>query len=81
MNKEGKLRQLHIELFKQTEGFCGPASLKMVLAYYGTEKTEDELADLMGATREYGCDPIDITITNGGQIIIYRNNINDLDKL
>ncbi|PIR08693.1 hypothetical protein COV53_01680 [Candidatus Gottesmanbacteria bacterium CG11_big_fil_rev_8_21_14_0_20_37_11] len=24
---------------------------------------------------------IDITITNGGQIIIYRNNINDLDKL
>lgn len=24
---------------------------------------------------------IDITITNGGQIIVYRNNINDLDKL
>ncbi|MCL5432349.1 MAG: hypothetical protein M1484_04665 [Patescibacteria group bacterium] len=24
---------------------------------------------------------VDITITNGGQIIIYRNNINDLDKL
>ncbi len=24
---------------------------------------------------------VDITITNGGQIIVYRNNINDLDKL
>ena len=32
----------------------------MVLAYYGTEKTEDELMILMGATREYGCDPTDI---------------------
>jgi len=60
MNKEGKLRQLPIELFKQSEGFCGPTSLRMVLAYYGTEKTEDELVNLMSATREYGCDPTDI---------------------
>jgi len=60
MNKQERTRQISIELFKQSEGFCGPASLKMVLSYYGTEKTEDELADLMGATREYGCDPIDI---------------------
>ena len=60
MNKQENSRQLSIELFKQSEGFCGPASLKMVLSYYGTEKTEDELAALIGATREYGCDPIDI---------------------
>ena len=60
MSKQEKSTQLPIELFKQSEGFCGPASLKMVLVYYGIEKTEDEVADLIGATREYGCDPIDI---------------------
>jgi len=60
MNKEGKLRQLPIELFKQPEGFCGPTFLRMVLAYYGIEKTKDELVNLMSATREYGCDPTDI---------------------
>lgn len=60
MNKQENSRQLSVELFKQSEGFCGPASLKIILAYYGTEKTEDELANVMGATREYGCDPADI---------------------
>jgi len=60
MNKQEISRQLPVELFKQSEGLCGPASLKIVLAYYGTEKTEDELANLMGATKEYGCDPVDI---------------------
>ena len=29
---------------------CGPASLKIVLNYYNIEKTEDELAELMGKT-------------------------------
>lgn len=62
MNKETKIRQLPVELFKQSEGFCGPASLKMILAYYGVAKTEEELANLMGATREYGCDPTDIIL-------------------
>jgi len=60
MNKQETSRKLPVELFKQSEGFCGPASLKMILGYYGTKKTEDELADLIGATREYGCDPADI---------------------
>lgn len=33
---------------------CGPASLKMVLAYYGVEKTEEELALLAGTDPDLG---------------------------
>lgn len=35
-------------------GYCGPASLKMVLNYYGIEKSEDELASLMNWDRDLG---------------------------
>ncbi len=34
--------------FRQKPGFCGPASLKMVLEYYGTKRAEDELSKLCG---------------------------------
>lgn len=37
---------LKVKPFKQTPGFCGPASLKIVLGYYGIEKGEEELAKL-----------------------------------
>jgi predicted double-glycine peptidase len=36
---------------------CGPASLKAVLAYYGVNKTEAELAQLSGANPEDGTRP------------------------
>ena len=39
---------------RQTAGFCGPSSLRMVLAYYGIVKSERELAKLSGATRAKG---------------------------
>lgn len=39
---------------KLSMGYCGPASLKMVLDYYGISKTEDELAPLMGWDRDLG---------------------------
>jgi predicted double-glycine peptidase len=47
---------LLIQPFQETlhAGMCGPASLKMVLAYYGTEKTEAELAKLCGTDPELG---------------------------
>ena len=35
-------------------GVCGPASLKIVLAYYGVEKTEDELAERTHCSAERG---------------------------
>jgi predicted double-glycine peptidase len=39
---------LNIKPYRQKPGLCGPASLKMVLEYYGIEKTEDELALMAG---------------------------------
>ena len=45
---------LKIKPFKQSASFCGPASLKMVLEYFGIKKTEKEIAKLCGATKEKG---------------------------
>lgn len=39
---------------------CGPASLKMVLAYYGVEKAEAELAKLCGTDPNLGTNDIGI---------------------
>lgn len=43
---------LNVKPFRQRTGFCGPATLKMVLAFYGVEKTEAELATLTGTNDE-----------------------------
>lgn len=46
---------LKLKPFRQTRsGLCGPASLKMVLDYFGVKKSEKELAKLSGATKEKG---------------------------
>ena len=38
---------LKIASFIQTSGYCGPAVLKMVMGYYGVNKSEQELAKLV----------------------------------
>jgi len=48
---------ISLKLFKQSPGYCGPAALKMVLSHFEIDKTEEELATLIGATRERGCTP------------------------
>ena len=47
---------LPVKSFQETlyVGMCGPASLKMVLDYYGMEKTESELAELCGTDKNLG---------------------------
>ncbi len=45
---------LKIKPFRQKAGLCGPAVLKMVLKYYGIEKSEDELAILTNCDPEKG---------------------------
>lgn len=47
---------LSVQPFQETlhAGMCGPASLKMVLGYYGIEKTEAELALLCGTDPDLG---------------------------
>ena len=45
---------LNVKPFRQSSGFCGPASLKIVLEYYGIKKSEEELANLSGAKSHTG---------------------------
>lgn len=52
------MKLLNIKPFQETlyKGYCGPAVLKMVLRYYGIEKSEKELAKLAGTTKNGGTD-------------------------
>lgn len=52
------MKLLNIKPFQETlhRGWCGPAVLKMVLRYYGIEKSEKELAKLAGTTKNNGTD-------------------------
>lgn len=54
-------RRLSVEPYDQKAGYCGPASLHMVLDYYGDQESQDRLADLAGTTEEEG--------TTGEQIV------------
>lgn len=47
---------LPVQPFQETlnAGMCGPASLKMVLAYYGVDKSEAELSILCGTDPDLG---------------------------
>ena len=49
---------LEIKPFQETLncGFCGPASLKILLSYYGIDKNEKELAEMAGWDKELGVD-------------------------
>lgn len=45
---------IDLKPFRQTAGLCGPASLKMVLEYYGVSVSESALAKASGASRSKG---------------------------
>ncbi|MDD3607540.1 MAG: cysteine peptidase family C39 domain-containing protein [Candidatus Moranbacteria bacterium] len=51
-------KMLKIKPFQETlnAGMCGPASLKILLSYYGIEKSEKELAKLCGTKKDLGTD-------------------------
>jgi len=51
-------KMLKIKPFQETlnAGMCGPASLKIVLDYYGIEKSEKELAKLCRHNKNLGVD-------------------------
>lgn len=48
------VKLLPVKPFRETPGMCGPASLKIVLDYYGIEKSEKELVLLCDSTQEIG---------------------------
>ena len=61
-------------------GMCGPASLKMVLAYYGVERTESELAKLCGTDANLGTSDVGIKEAAEGlgfKVEIKNNSIFD----
>jgi predicted double-glycine peptidase/predicted deacylase len=45
---------LNITPFRQKPGYCGPASLKMVLGFFGVKLTEKELVEISGCSRTRG---------------------------
>lgn len=56
VNNNIKTKPLPVKPFQETlgGGYCGPASLKMVLDYYGVKKSEKELARLCGRNARLG---------------------------
>ena len=53
---------LPVKLFQETlhGNFCGPAVIKMVLDFYGIEKTESEVAELSNKDEDLGISDQDI---------------------
>lgn len=49
-------KPLRLKPFRQREAYCGPASMKIVCAYFGRDYEEKYLGDLCGTTFENGTD-------------------------
>ena len=45
---------IKLKPFRETPGLCGPASLKMVMDYYGVSVSEAEIAKVAAATKAKG---------------------------
>lgn len=77
---------LNINPFQETlnTGMCGPASLKIVLSYYGKESSEKELAELCKTNKDLGTD--DQGIKNAAESlgfkVFIKNNcyLNDIEE-
>jgi len=78
------MKLLKLKSFRQSPGLCGPASLKIVLEYYGIEKSEQELTKMCGATAKNGveAEPIIAVAKKLGLkgFIKDHSNLNDLAK-
>lgn len=76
---------LNVKPFQETlnASMCGPASLKIVLSYYGIEKSEEELARLCKTDDELGTndDGISEVAKNFGFNVEIKNNsnLNDIE--
>ena len=61
------VKLLQVKPFQETlrGGYCGPASLKMVLNYYGVQKSEKEIAERCGRDSKLGTN--DLSIKNAAR--------------
>jgi ABC-type bacteriocin/lantibiotic exporter with double-glycine peptidase domain len=77
---------LNINPFQETlnSGMCGPASLKIVLSYYGKESSEKELVELCKTNKDLGTN--DQGIKNAAESLDFKvfikNNcyLNDIEE-
>ena len=71
---------LRVKPFQETlrGGYCGPASLKMVLNYYGLQKSEKEIAKRCGRDSKLGTNDISIkrVAESYGFSVAIKNNAN-----
>lgn len=51
-----RVRPLALKPFRQRAGYCGPASMKILCAFFGRDYEEKALGDLCGTTAENGTD-------------------------
>ncbi len=62
MTVNARTKLLRVKPFQETlhGGYCGPASLKIVLGYYGVQKSEREIAERCGRDAQLGTNDISI---------------------
>jgi len=79
-------KMLKVQPFQETlnASMCGPASLKIVLSYYGIEKSEQEIAKLCKSDKDLGVNDKKIKKAAekfGLKVIIKNNsNLSDIKK-
>ena len=79
-------KMLKLKPFQETlnKGMCGPASIKIVLDYYGIDKTEKELAKLSKWNKDLGIDDrgIEVAAKHFGFKVKIKNNssFKDIEK-
>jgi predicted double-glycine peptidase len=57
LQSAGVATGLPVPAVQQTPGFCGPAALRAVLAFFDRDVSEEELAKLAGSNRKEGTTP------------------------
>jgi ABC-type bacteriocin/lantibiotic exporter with double-glycine peptidase domain len=53
-------KEISVKKIRQSESFCGPASLVSLLDYYGVKMSEKQLGKLCGTTVALGTEPEDL---------------------
>lgn len=77
---------LHVPHYLQSDdSTCGPASLRMVFAYYGLNMSEEDIAEICQHTYELGCksEDMECAAKSLGFDVYLKNNstIDELEKL
>lgn len=70
---------LNVQPFRQKPGLCGPASLKMVLGFFGVKITEKKLTEISGCTPSCGIGAEGLVCA--ARKLGFRARIKDLSEL